>query len=210
MINREITPEDVDAAILKMRYPKPKISSDEAVKKAHDFFMERAEWDHPITMLAQWNHCAPTTIKVLQEAYDLPGGDLPFWIATGFRGGVCLGEICGAISGGVIAMGLMAYRALEPRTEHEERIACQAIMPYIRDLAYVFNSKFGSINCGVLTGLHDRTPEENEIILRTWYGKEHICRHFIEFVVGTMVRWGEVSQEPPKRVLPGTPPLRLG
>ena len=200
MPNKPITPEEIDEAIQKMRFPKPKISSDEAVKKSLDLFMARPEG----------NHCAPSTIKVLQEAYDLPGDDLPFWIATGFRGGVCLGEICGAISGAVIAMGLMAYRALGPSTDHEERIACQAIMPYIRDLAYMFNRKFGSVHCSVLTGQFERTPDETEIYIRTGYGKEHICNHLVEFVVRTMVHWGEISQEPPKRVPPGTPPLRLG
>ncbi len=200
MTKRAIMPEEVEDAIQKMRFPKPKVSTNEAVKRALSLFTERPE---P-------NHCASSVVRALQEAYDLPGGDLPFWIATGFRGGICLGEVCGTISGAVIAMGLMAYEALEPRTDYEEKIASQAIMPYVRDLAYVFNHKFGSIHCSVLTGQIERTPEETEIYFRTKYGKEHICSPLVEFVVGTIVHWGEISQEPPKRVLPGTPPLRLG
>ena len=199
-MTRLITPEEIDDAIQKMRFPKPKISSDEAAKMAVDLFQERPE---P-------NHCAPSTIKALQVAYDLPGGDLPFWIATGFRGGVCLGEICGAISGAVIALGLIAYRVLEPRSDYEEKIACQAIASYIRDLAYAFNYKFGSIHCPVLTRESERTPEEIEIYRRTWFGKDHVCGPIVDFVVRTMVHWGEISVEPPIRVPPGTPPLKLG
>ena len=199
MTQQPITPEDVDEAIQKMRFPKPKISSDEAAKKAVALFTERPEA----------NHCAPSTIITLQEAYDLPGGDLPAWIATGFRGGVCLGEMCGALSGAVIAMGLMSYKALGTRTDREQKIACQAIMPYIRDLAYNFNRIFGSIHCAVLTQQLDRTPVEAEIYHRTHVGKD-ICSPFVDFVVRKMVRWGEISQAPPKRVPPGTPPLRLG
>ncbi|MFC1937899.1 C-GCAxxG-C-C family protein [Chloroflexota bacterium] len=197
---RLITPEEVDDAIQKMRFPKPKISSDEAAKMALDLFQE-----HP-----EPNHCAPTTIKTLQAAYDLPGGDLPFWISTGFRGGVCLGEVCGAISGAVIAMGLIAYRVLEPGSDYQEKIACQAIASYIRDLAYAFNYKFGSIHCSVLTRASERTPVEAEIHRRTLFGKYHVCGPLVEFVVRTMVHWGETSVEPPKRVPMGTPPLKLG
>ena len=134
---------------------------------------------------------------------------MPSWIVVGFRGGVCLGEMCGALSGAVIALGLMAYKVLEPRTDHEQKIASQAIMPYIRDLAYVFNYKFGSIHCSVLTRRLERTPEENEIHIRTRIGKE-ICSSFVDFVVRKMVNWGEISQESPKSVPPGTPLLKLG
>ena len=199
-MTRLITHEEVDDAIQKMRFPKPKISSDEAAKMAVDLFQEQPE---P-------NHCAPSTIKALQVAYDLPGGELPFWIATGFRGGVCLNEICGAISGAVIALGLIAYRVLEPRSDYKEKIACQAIAPYIRDLAYVFNCKFGSIHCSVLTRAFERTPEETEIRSRTGFGKYHVCGPLVDFVVRTMVHWGEVSVDPPMRVPMGTPPLKLG
>ena len=199
MTQQRITPEEVDQAIQKLRFPKPKISSDEASKKAVALFTERPEA----------NHCAPSTVIVLQEAYDLPGGELPSWIATGFRGGICLGEICGALSGAVIALGLMSYRVLEPRTDHEQRIACQAIAPYIRDIAYAFNYTFGSIHCAVLTRRQERSPEEAEIHRRTRIGKD-ICSQFVDFVVRKMVNWGEVSQEPPPRLTPILPPLKLG
>ncbi|MBA7612788.1 hypothetical protein ES703_20028 [subsurface metagenome] len=199
MTQKPITPEDVDEAIRKLRFPKPKISSDEAAKKAVALFNERPEA----------NHCAPSTIIALQEAYDLPGGELPSWIAIGFRGGVCLGEICGTLSSATIAMGLMAYKVLEPRTDHEQRIACQALLPYIRDLAYAFNHMFGSIHCAVLTRQLERTPEEEEIHARIRLTKD-ICSPFVDFVVRTMVKWGEISQEPPPRLPQSPPPLKLG
>ncbi len=199
MAEKAITHEDVEEAIQKLRFSKPKISSDEAAKRAVALFTERPEA----------NHCAPSTIIALQEAYDLPGGELLPWIATGFRGGVCLGEICGALSGAVIALGLMAYQVLEPRTSHEQKITCQAILPYIRDLAYNFNRTFGSIHCAVLTRRRERTPEENEIHARLWFNKD-LCSSFVDFVVRTMVKWGEISQEPPPRLPPDPYPLGLG
>jgi len=174
------------------------MSSDEAAKKVVALLVERPAM----------NHCAPSTLMILQEAYDLPGGELPIWIASGFQGGIGLFEICGALSGSVMAMGLMAYKVLEPRTDHERRMASFALVPYIRDLAYCFNRIFGSIHCAVLSRQLERTPEEMEIELRTrlW---EDICSPYVEFAVRHMVRWGEVSQEPPHRV-PLTSPLKLG
>ena len=148
-------------------------------------------------------------VIALQEAYDLPGGELPSWIAAGFRGGICLGEVCGALSGAVIALGLMSYKVLEPRTEYEQKIVCQAIAPYIRDLACDFDYMFGSVHCTVLSRRQERSPEEIEIILRTRIIKD-ICSQFVDFVVRKMVNWGEVSREPPPRVSPLLPPLNLG
>ena len=86
MTEQPITPEDIDEAIQKLRFPKPKMSSDEAAKKAAVLFTGR-----PAV-----NHCAPSTLIALQEAYDLPGGDLPSWIAGGFQGGVCQSVDAGA------------------------------------------------------------------------------------------------------------------
>lgn len=199
MVNKKIQPAEVEAAIQKLRFPKPKISSDEAAKKAVALFVARPEA----------NHCAPSTILALQEAYDLPGGDLPSWVAVGFRGGICLGEICGALSGAVIAMGLMSYKALAPSTDHEQRIACQIIKPYIRDLAYAFNYVFGSIHCAVLTRMKEKSPEEAEIYYRTRLSKDQ-CSQYVDYVVRKMVNWGEISMEPPKYIPEGTllPSLR--
>ena len=199
MTQRLINPEDIEEAIQKLRFPKPKMSSDEAVKKALDLFVEKPAF----------NHCAPTTLIILQEAYDLPGGDLPHWIASGFGGGVSLGEICGPLSGAAMAIGLMAYKVLEPRTDHERRIASLAIRPYMRDLAYNFNRVFGSIRCVVLTRQLDQTPEEWERFIRTrlW---EETCGQYVEFIVRKMVKWGELSIEPPPITPLGAPPLRLG
>ena len=199
MINKPITPEDVDDAIQKMRFSQPKMSSDEAAKKAVELFTARPE---P-------NHCAPSVALVLQEAYDLPGGDLPFWIAAGFRGGVCVGEFCGILSGAAIAFGLRAYQVLEPRTDHEQRIASQAIKAYMWDIIYLFNRKFGSIRCAVLTGRQDITPLEAEIASRNRFSKE-ICVPMIDYMVRKLVNWGEISQEPPPRIPDNTPYLRLG
>jgi len=188
---RVVTPEEIAEAIQKLRFPKPKISSEEAAKKAVARYTEGPAM----------NHCAPSTIEILQEAYDLPGGELLPWIANGFRGGVLIGEICGVLSGAAMCLSLMAYKVLEPRTDHERRIAAYAVEPYMYDIAYAFHTKFGSIRCATLTGRLDRPPMEAEKYsrLRLW---EAQCSPYVDFVVRTIVKWGEDAQLPP-------PPLPL-
>jgi len=195
---RAVTREEIAEAIQKMRFPRPGISSDEAVRRAVARFTARPDM----------NHCAPSVIMTLQEAYDLPGGELLPWIANGFQGGVGVGEICGALSGGAMCLSLMGYQAMEPRNDYTRRVAAVAIMPYMADLACAFHGKFGSVRCGTLTRRGERGPLETEKRMRLRLWEEH-CTPFVEYVVRTMVRWGEVSQEPPPMPQPGQPPLML-
>jgi len=51
--------------------------------------------------------------------------------------------------------------------------------------------------------------EESEIHARLWFNKG-LCSSFVDFVVRTMVKWGEISQEPPPRLPPDPYPLELG
>jgi C_GCAxxG_C_C family probable redox protein len=132
----------------------------------------------------------------LQEAYDLPGGELVPWIANGFQGGVCVGEICGALSGGAMCLSLMGYKAMDPKNDYARQLVALAIMPYMSDLVYAFNNRFGSVRCAILTKHAELGPVEVEkrMRLRLW---EESCTPFVEYVVTTLVRWGEISQEPP-------------
>ena len=82
--DRAVSPEEVAEAIARLKFPKPRFSSDEAVRIALARFVARPAM----------NHCAPSVLMTLQEAYDLPGGDMMHWVANAFQGGVCSGEIC--------------------------------------------------------------------------------------------------------------------
>jgi C_GCAxxG_C_C family probable redox protein len=197
-IEKATTLDEITEFIKKMKFPKPLISSDEAAKRATDRF----------TAKPAMNHCAPSVIMTLAEAYDLPQKDLLPWIANGFQGGVCSGEICGALSGAAICLGLLSYKVSEPKNDHMRRIAAYALAPYMQDLEYAFYSTFGSIRCGKLTKRLERSSLEAEkyFRLRLWEAK---CTPFVEFVVRKMVVWGELGQAPPPLPTPGTPPLKL-
>ena len=150
----------IEEAMEKMRFPKPKMSSDEAAKKAVEAFIAES---HSYKGKPMLNQCSCQTLRFLGEAYDLPLKEMHEWIAVGL---------------------------------HERRLTAMAIGPYGRDLMYSFQRKFGSLRCGELTGAAERTPEEAERVgrLRLW---EERCAPLVDYVVRSVVRWGERSRPAP-------------
>lgn len=74
-------------------------------------------------------------------------------IATGFCGGLAhTGGMCGAVSGGIMAIGLSLGRS----SPADEKDLCYRAVRTFMDR---FNRQFGAVNCQVLTGVHLGTPE---------------------------------------------------
>ncbi len=111
--------------------------------------------------------------------------DLVPKIATGFCGGVSrTSGMCGAVSGGIMAIGLFAGRSAPT-----ESVADSYGM--VRKLVEDFGSQFGSTNCKELTGCDLGTDEgqkyfkENNIRQR--------CRIFTE--QATRIALGLIKQK---------------
>jgi C_GCAxxG_C_C family probable redox protein len=92
--------------------------------------------------------CAESILKAIMEAHaDRLPDDLPK-AATGFVGGigVSMQETCGALTGGIIALGYLIGRT-DPAADNEE----------IKRLALVYRERFlaefSSTNCGKLLEL---------------------------------------------------------
>jgi C_GCAxxG_C_C family probable redox protein len=96
-------------------------------------------------------------------------------IATGFGAGIggC-GTVCGAISGGVIALGLIFGRNEVKET---------TVRPYwfARELLEKFEKEFGHVTCRELTGCILGTDEGRKKFVeeKMWDTK---CRHYIQGV----------------------------
>ena len=74
-------------------------------------------------------------------------------VASGFCSGLArTAGICGAVTGAVMALGL-----LEGRTSPEQTM--DPIYDHVQQLMDRFQEKFGSLTCGELTGVHLGTPE---------------------------------------------------
>ena len=79
-------------------------------------------------------------------------------IATGFGGGMGRkGYICGALSGGVIALG-----ARYGRDRGADTAARDKTYTLVRELFKKFEDEFGSVNCRELTGCDLTTSEGRE------------------------------------------------
>lgn len=73
---------------------------------------------------------------------------VPLKIATGFGGGIGrTGEVCGAVTGGVMAMGWLKGRVRPDDKEGYAELAAQ-----VRKFLARFRDEFGTLDCGPLTG----------------------------------------------------------
>lgn len=94
--------------------------------------------DTAIRYHAEKNNCAASVLKANS---DLTGLDMKTAgaITNGFGGGLRSGEVCGCISGGVMAIGLAA-----------EKKGITVIAPLITEFVNAFREKFGAVRCADL------------------------------------------------------------
>jgi C_GCAxxG_C_C family probable redox protein len=99
-------------------------------------------------------NCAESVLKSLTEEMGIDCSCIPK-IATGFGAGFGRhGEICGAITGAVMALGLKYGRSNTDDPEAKEK--AYAI---VDDFLKTFKSKFKNVRCMDLTGCNMLTPE---------------------------------------------------
>lgn len=99
-------------------------------------------------------HCAEAVLKAIVEVYGNGSGRNILKIATGFGGGIgrTKQEICGAITGGVMAIGFLSGRS-EPGDDWTEASKMAA------KLKQRFVQEHGTTNCGALLATFG--PQEN-------------------------------------------------
>lgn len=103
---------------------------------------------------AQKFNCAEATLMGLAEANGLGCNCIPR-IATGFGGGIGgWGEVCGALTGAVMAFGLKYGRESAEDLESKNAVAAM-----VRQLFEAFEKEFGTTRCFDLTECNMRTPE---------------------------------------------------
>lgn len=94
--------------------------------------------DYAVELHAQGNNCAQCVLKSCSE-YTKMDESTAYGIANGFGGGVRSGEICGAISGGVMALGLAAHN------NGNDSVA-QIVKRYVEE----FSNEYGCVRCADL------------------------------------------------------------
>jgi C_GCAxxG_C_C family probable redox protein len=81
-------------------------------------------------------------------------------VSSGFGGGMNLGSVCGAVTGGIMAIGLK-YGAVDLKAQAEafERNELPQTARMVREFADRFKAQYRSINCPELVGVDLSKPE---------------------------------------------------
>ncbi len=125
--------------------------------------------------------CAETTFIVLKEAFGLAdAGDSA--AAMALNGGVASsGGICGAITGGALAVGMLAGERFEEGPAghaRAKRAARRAVARVMDD----FRERFGAVDCVTLLGGPIRTLEQHRAFIDSGIWRDR-CMRQVEFVV---------------------------
>ena len=105
-------------------------------------------------------------------------------VARYFGGGVAgLGEVCGAVSGAALALGLRDYEAerspavggVEARRGQDPK----ATRPALQELMRAFNTEFEALRCRDLTGCDLTTPEGHDAFIKS--GANQRCPLFVSW-----------------------------
>lgn len=124
-------------------------------------------------MMEDGLQCSQAVVAVLSKQLDL---DLEqaLRLSSGFGGGVAMqGDICGAVSGAIMAIGLKHGYDNGPNVEARDKVFILA-----QELLHRLRAKYGSYMCRTLTGINLMRPEERKLIHeQNIFGK--ICRNII-------------------------------
>lgn len=123
----------------------------------------------------------------LVEALGLDASCSPR-IATGFGGGIaCHGEVCGAIVGVIMALGLKFGRE-----KGEDRATKEALYARVDRLVRGFQAEFGTTICRELTGCDMTTPEGRECFARDNLHNT-LCPKFAVFAADEALKLAQVA-----------------
>ncbi|MBI3976855.1 MAG: C_GCAxxG_C_C family protein [Chloroflexi bacterium] len=119
----------------------------------------------------------------MQEVYGIQG-DRAWQAAAGFGGGIGGKQsVCGALTGGIMALGLeAAERLADPRQVGAD------IRPRVRALWEGFAQEFGDVECGQLIPFDFGTPDGYAAFRQSGL-REARCNRYVDYVVRTLTSW---------------------
>jgi len=129
----------------------------------------------------KFNCCESVLIRV-DDARPLPGFDTDVMrLASNFGGGGAgWGSLCGAVSGSVMAVGLLL--GTEGTESPEEYQSKRGRMREItHEILQEFESHWGHVNCYDLLGVNTRTPEGKKRYQEMRERGETHCAEYVEW-----------------------------
>ena len=141
-------------------------------------------------------NCAQSVLWSFAEELGLDP-ETALKIACGFGAGLARRqEVCGAVSGGIMALGLRHGRG-----EGQDRAATEETYARTRELMSRFEAQHGTCNCRLLLGGCDLTTEEGR---RTFKERDLLntaCKPCVQTVVAILEDLAKGTPDPP----PGSP-----
>ena len=117
-------------------------------------------------------NCAQSVLRAFAGDFGTEEDEI-VKIASGFGSGIATGQICGAVTGAVMAIGL--YTAdIEDRVERKNKT-----YGLVREFLKRFQSKNGSTECAALLGYNISNSEEMKTIPQSKLPKA-ACPKFVE------------------------------
>jgi C_GCAxxG_C_C family probable redox protein len=121
--------------------------------------------------------CAETSFVTLKKTFGLPQAD-DSAAAMALNGGVAWqGEVCGALSGAGMALGMLAAQRLP-----DHQAAKRTARLLLADAVDVFQNEFHHITCRNLIELDIRQPDQHQQFIESGIWRD-CCMRQIEFVV---------------------------
>jgi C_GCAxxG_C_C family probable redox protein len=127
-------------------------------------------------------NCCESTIIRIDEAKPLPGFDTDVMrLASNFGGGGAgWGSLCGAVSGSVMAVGLLlGTEGTESPEEFQSKR--ERMREITQEIMQEFESRWGHVNCYDLLGVNTRTPEGKQRYEEMKERGETHCAEYVEW-----------------------------
>lgn len=112
--------------------------------------------ERAVSLFKEGFNCAQSVLIAMQEYWDVTKPSEPK-VASAFGGGIGRrGSLCGALTGGIIAIGVQ-FGSNKPSAKYREKAYSRALKFFNR-----FNQELGSVLCRDLIGYDLTNPDELE------------------------------------------------
>jgi len=133
--------------------------------------------EEALNLFAKGFNCSQSVSSVFAEKLNIDKETI-IKAAGGFGGGIgSSGNMCGAVTGGIIAIGLKYSSVNSEDTEAKKHVRELA-----KDFMKSFAGQFGSVDCKQILGYDFSKPEEFEYVHNNNVTRQ-VCPKFIKFAV---------------------------
>ncbi len=130
--------------------------------------------DQALALFKEGQFCSQAVLSVFCEDLDL-SPQMALKIASGLGGGMGrMGEVCGAVTGAFLALGLHDWQATSVTMEEKNKVTER-----VRDFTARFKQKHGSIICRDLLGSDLSQPDGYQQAIDTG-AFVSVCRPVVE------------------------------